>query len=205
MNLNQNRSQNHLIVVDNFFSDPKAVREFALSQEFKDGRPYYPGIRSARHLTGEMQGALRDMVGAEVDWSHKYCGVFQVMCDADEADSYVHHDSTDWAGVVYLSEMEGPGTTFYRHKLSGFTSYPTTTEAFRRASELKTSQLELLHQVSSDGKDASKWEPTFSTEFKFNRLVLYPGKHFHKTSRTWGFDKETGRLTQVFFLRVARN
>ena len=100
LELSSNRTRNHLIVVDNFYNDPQAVRDYALSHEFREGRPYYPGIRSDRRMTGEMQGALRDLIGVDLDFEHRYNGVFQVTCDHDDADAYVHHDSTAWAGVV---------------------------------------------------------------------------------------------------------
>jgi len=205
LNLNPSRTQNHLIVVDDFYRDPKAVRDYALSQDYKDGRPFYPGVRSGKAPhSAEIEGAITDLLRCPLDWDHPYNGVFQIMCELDNSHSYVHHDSTDWAGVVYLSEREAPGTVFYRHKLSGFTSFPTTTEAFRRAVELKMSQVELQHRITEDGKDLSKWEPVFQTDFKFNRLVLYPARHFHKNASSWGYHKETGRLSQVFFLRYAR-
>lgn len=202
MELSPNRTENFLIVVDNFYSDPKEVRDFALRQDFTNGRPYYPGVRSQRCVTSQVQSYLQELVRTPLDWSERFCGVFQIMTADDYADSYIHHDATDWAGVVYLSEREAPGTIFYRHKLSGFSSMPTTTQAFRRANELKMSQIELQHSFQADARDESKWEPVFQTEFKFNRLVLYPGQHFHKNAESWGLHKDDSRLTQVFFLRV---
>lgn len=204
LELNPSLSENYVIVVDNFYRDPQAVRSFALSQDFRDGRPYYPGVRSDRRMTLELENYFNKLFNAEFDWKHEYCGVFQIMCRTDDSESYIHHDSTDWAGVLYLSEAEGPGTAFYRHKLTGFSSYPTMTEAFRKASELNISQLEVLNMLHADRKDLSKWEIAHQTEFKFNRLVLYPAKHFHKNASSWGLHKEDSRLTQVFFLRNSR-
>lgn len=200
MILNPNSTKNSLIVVDGFFSDPEGVRKEALSQEFKDGRPYYPGIRSQRCVTDEVRNFLADQTRMEIDWQHPYSGVFQIMTASDQVDSYVHYDHSEWAGIVYLSEHSGPGTVFYRHKVSGFNTFPSVTEAFRRANQLNISQLELMHSLVNDGKDESKWEPIFHTEFKFNRLVLYPGAHFHRNASAFGLNKEDGRLTQAFFL-----
>ena len=40
------RAQKTVWVVDNFYTDPYAVRDFALKQEFKEDLRYYKGRRT---------------------------------------------------------------------------------------------------------------------------------------------------------------
>jgi hypothetical protein len=52
-------------------------------------------------------------------------------------------------------------------------------------------------------EDLSKWKPEITIENRYNRLILYNGACYHRSSLAgFGNSKETGRLFQVFFFNT---
>ena len=91
-------------VVDDFYADPMAVRNFALKQEFIEEKDYYKGCRT-RHqyfLPGTKE-AFEKIMGIQIrEWeSHGMCGKFQ-YCTAQDSLVY-HHDGQTWAAMIYLT------------------------------------------------------------------------------------------------------
>ena len=108
------------IIVDDFYTNPYEVREFALSQEF-EVRGNYPGYRTESFLNDGMkktiQEILRPYAGEITGWGGDYSGSFQYTTADDR--SWIHSDSwTDWAAVCYLTP-DAPlssGTGLFQHK-----------------------------------------------------------------------------------------
>ena len=93
------------LTIDNFYSNPMEVREFALKQEFAV-RGNYPGQRTVPFLNDSLKKTLRDILfpfaGEVTWWGGEYTGSFQYTTAADR--SWIHADSTtDWAAVCYLT------------------------------------------------------------------------------------------------------
>ena len=108
--------------------------------------------------------------------------------------SWVHHDDTDWAGVLYLTPNpdSSSGTGFFTHKQSGVYCWDPA-------------RPETDFNFHDDKEDFSKWDLNCEVKNKFNRLVLYKSNLYH-SSMTPGFGQNymDGRLTQVFFFNVAK-
>lgn len=172
-----------LMIIDNFYTNPDAVRAFALAQEFSvTGN--YPGKRTRSFLTQDVKDCIQhwmNVVGKITNWQEEsgYTGAFQSAIATDK--TWIHSDCYNtWAGVCYLSP-DAPhtaGTALYRHKESG---------------EYRS------HENIHEGSDYTKWDRIDIVGNKYNRLVLYRGDLFHASLDYFGKDLYDGRLFQTFF------
>jgi hypothetical protein len=95
-----------LIVVDDFYTNPDDVRNFALSQEFSV-RGNYPGMRTKSFLDDSQKAVIDGIVshasGGVTDWlvdseGNSYTGAFQICTSLDR--TWIHSDYNNmWAGV----------------------------------------------------------------------------------------------------------
>lgn len=192
-----------ITVIDNFYSNPDEVREYALSQLPFPYLCSIPGERSAGVnpiLSTELKSTFEDLLGKKITQWNTFSGkdfwkgepenmntCFQMILETEQ--SWVHHDDNEYAGVIYLTPNPNPnsGTGLFRHKETGISEYDPTDPS----TDLN------LHE---DRWDLSKWELIDEVKNVYNRLVIYKGKHYHR-SMIPGFGKNylEGRLTQVFF------
>src|SRR5688572_23480744 len=109
----------NILVVDDFYANPDAVREFALKQTYAPDNNYFRGSRTAeKFLFPFLKERFEGMLGAKIThWvDHQYNGVFQ-YCPAG-TEVVFHSDHQTFAAVVYLTP-DAPlntGTSFYRSK-----------------------------------------------------------------------------------------
>jgi hypothetical protein len=182
------------IIVDDFYTNPYEVREFALSQEF-EVRGNYPGYRTESFLNDGMkktiQEILRPYAGEITGWGGDYSGSFQYTTADDR--SWIHSDSwTDWAAVCYLTP-DAPlssGTGLFQHKETGLRGW-NYRDHTKEESEVAP------HRVYSH--DYTKWELVDRFGNIFNRLILYRADLYHVSLDYFGKTAEDGRLFQVFF------
>lgn len=188
------------LTIDNFYSNPMDVREFALKQEFKV-RGNYPGQRTESFLTDSTKKTLRDILypfaGEITNWGGEYTGSFQYTTASDR--SWIHADSTtDWAAVCYLTP-DAPvtaGTGIFRHKQTGWMNF----DYKREHDEEYIKQSPPGH----DSQDYTKWEMVDRVGNVFNRLIMYRADNYHVSLDYFGKDMHDGRLFQVFFFNTER-
>jgi hypothetical protein len=107
-----------IFIVDNFYKDPDAVRQFALQQEFFDD-PGYIGRRTRKQffLPGTKE-AFEDIMGEKITQWEEYGmnGRFQHNWSGEKL--VYHCDAQKWAAMIYLSPDAPPecGTTMWRHR-----------------------------------------------------------------------------------------
>jgi hypothetical protein len=187
------------LTIDNFYSNPMDVREFALRQEFKV-RGNYPGQRTESFLSDATKKTLRDIlypfVGEITNWGGEYTGSFQYTTASDR--SWIHADSTtDWAAVCYLTP-DAPltaGTGIFKHKETGWSNF-----------DYRNNDPEYLKQAppGHDSQDYTKWEMVDRIGNVFNRLIMYRADNYHVSLDYFGKDMYDGRLFQVFFFNTER-
>jgi hypothetical protein len=185
-NINQN-SNKRIFVVDNFYSDPLAVREFALNQNFIDDQRYYKGRRTGeRFIIPGTKEAFEKLLDFKItSWDNQPMnGMFQ-SCNAQ--DSLVYHtDAQSWAAIVYLTP-NAPfecGTSLYADKW---------TKARR--------QLDpgMENTFSGGFYDKTRFELVDSIGNVFNRLIIFDSKCIHAASQYFGQTIQDSRLFHMFF------
>jgi glycosyltransferase involved in cell wall biosynthesis len=177
-----------LWIVDNFYKDPYAVREFALSQEFEENLDYYKGNRSKQqYIIPGTKEAFEKITGKKItNWTetHGMCGRFQ-YCTAQD-DLVYHCDSQTLAGMVYLTP-DAPfscGTSLFAHKQTGLRNENDFGE---------------VNVFEGGFYDKSKFELVDTAGNVFNRLVLFDAKCIHSANEYFGTTKENSRLFHLFF------
>ena len=179
-------------VVDNFYADPLAVREYALSLEYHCS-DYHRGKRTSDQyfLEGTKESFEKIMNVKITNWaeSHGMCGRFQ-HCTCEDALVY-HADAQKWAAAVYLTP-DAPydcGTSLIAHKKTGV----------RHCDD--PGIMGVWSDTSPTGNfcDGSKWEHIDVIANVFNRLVIWDAHCPHTASKYFGFDKTDSRLFHMFF------
>lgn len=186
LSVNKNQKKK-LFVVEDFYKDPYAVRDFALHNEYAGDDNWYKGKRSvARHLTNQIKTSFEGILGFKItNWeSHGMNGKLQ-YCTPQDALVY-HYDNQSWAGMVYLTP-DAPfqtGTSFYAHKQSRIrhVDSPDADQCF-----------------SGGYYDSTKFELVDTVGNVFNRLVLFDARSFHAATNYFGQTKEDARLFHIFF------
>ena len=180
-----------LWIVDDFYADPHAVREFALKQEFEANLSYYKGSRSANQydIPGTKE-AFEKILGFKIkNWTetHGMCSRFQ-YCTAED-DLVYHCDSQTWAGMIYLTP-DAPyscGTSLFAHKKTGL----------RNENDFAEAETDVFSETGF--YDRSKFELVDTAGNVFNRLVLFDAKSIHAANEYFGTTKENSRLFHLFF------
>ena len=196
-----------VLYVENFYSNPEAVRAEGLAAVYDHTIALYPG-RHAPLTTGPSRRAVRHIcalltaMGDRVFDPDTTITDFSILTTkASEllsAQKHPHIDPTPVLGLVYLNPHLTQGTCFFYNRELGI--HTVIGEDQRKA------HIEFLETrgptyepkgYSLDGNAA--WEKIYTIEGVFNRLVVYPGNVFHSIDLTdvpEEFDINTARLTQ---------
>jgi hypothetical protein len=184
----------NLMIFDNFYSNAKAVRDYALSLPFTVSGNY-PGFRTdimRGQYNTDAKLMFEDILRKKITWwPEEHNTAFQYTTSEDE--TWVHYDNTTWAGVLYLTP-DAPldsGTAIYRNKESKIFMYdPKNPATDYNTSSEKLNNLDL-------------WEPIVQVSNIFNRLLLYRGEYYHRSMLPgFGDSKYNGRLFQTFFFNT---
>jgi len=190
-----------IIVVDNIYEQPDAVRLFALSLRFYSDPKFFKGkrthesyipswIRSTfEHL---LQRKISEMVGAT--------GIFQ-FCSAEDPVVY-HYDTQEYAAMIYLTP-DAPlqsGTSTYRSKKTGLYGAATEEDARRRGSTVH--ELDCLTLNSYSFYDRHNYELVDQVANVYNRLILFQSRSLHAATSYFGRTLEDSRLFHLFFFNL---
>jgi hypothetical protein len=187
-----NGRDKRLFVVDNFYEDPVAVRDFALGQLFFDDEGYL-GMRTRKQFFFEgVKERIESIIGEKIsDWENQPMnGRFQT-CKAGTPLVY-HCDDQRWAAMVYLTP-DAPvecGTSFYRHK-------KTKKHHNSQINWEKREELEIFNQLTF--LDKTPYEMVDTVGNVFNRLVIFDGGLIHAASEYFGWDIPSSRLFHMYF------
>lgn len=185
------------LVIDDFYTNPYEVRDFALEQDFNvEGN--FPGFRTLPFANDSIKETIGDVIrpfaGEITWWGGEYTGAFQYT--TAENRSWIHSDSyTDWAGVLYLTP-DAPisaGTGIFKHKHTGLMTWDFD--------EHRDDPFD-YNSPSQTAQDITKWDMVDRFGNLFNRLILYRADNFHVSLDYFGKDLNDGRLFQVFFFNT---
>jgi len=190
--LSINKDYNKRIhIVDNFYADPHAVRDFALTLNYWDD-PGFIGKRTReRYIIPGTKEAFEDIMGMKITgWdndTYRYGmnGRFQHNVSGEKL--VYHCDLQAWAAMIYLTPNAPyeSGTTMYAHKKTRvrFNTEPGIDEVFAPQNFL----------------DPTPYEPVDVVGNVFNRLVIFSGGLIHAASCYFGDNINNCRLWHMFF------
>ena len=209
-------------MIDNVLHDPEGVAALGFAQSYAQDRSnLYPGLRAPipksfstafrAWLTPILQrnGVLEGNRALHRDESF-FSVVTTASTDLLPIQSIPHYDSTDpnlFAAVIYLCDTRFSGTSFYRHRKTG---YEEITEENRNNYKLSLDNDMRIHGVPKKeymNGDSLLFEAIFSNELKFNSAIIYPCRILHAANIKRQFnapkDKNEWRLTVTALLRSA--
>jgi hypothetical protein len=182
-------------VVDNFSPHIERVRASALASGFGTWRPHKGEVGSSIYdgmsFWGDhalMLAALTRAFGAPILPN----SMFFRVTNTDTEGAYVHSDreAGDFTCVAYLSEHEGSGTGFYRHRRTGMTRMPSFDEMRANPDEFERLKQEMVRGSEEE------WELIDFVRGAYNRAVIFDAPLFHARSPKHGFGNtpESGRM-----------
>ena len=181
-------------IVDNFYENPDAIREFALGQYYFDD-PGYLGMRTRKqYLFDGVKERFEQIIGSKIIgkemWeNYGMNGRFQ---SASSGTSLVYHcDQQMWAGMIYLTPNApvASGTRLMQHK-----------ETKIRHSQEPVNGKNIDHAFNQHSfVDPHPYEDVDVAGNVYNRLVIFDAKCIHAAQDYFGWDIESGRLWHMFF------
>jgi hypothetical protein len=189
-----------VIVADDFYDDPDAVREEALRQTMRRfDKSWYNTIHQcvpASRFTEEARVKLSELTGRELDRDafYSHCGGdaqgWNCAYHAKLRENWLAPNSCDihnhsnlgaeaWSGLVFLDRHGGSdtGTSFWLRRSTGSCAEDTWMY------DARPGKFKLLTTVPA----------------AYNRAVLFSAPLLHRGESGYGFDITTARLFQTFF------
>jgi hypothetical protein len=181
-------------VADNVLLRPKLLAEFAPGRKFaEDGSNLYPGVRArvpaefSRPFHAWLTRTLH-RTGMLEEGCHIYDDVsFFSIVNRSRAtllplQRIPHYDSTDpgvFAAVIYLFERANSGTSFYRHRTTGYEKINADNEGnYKTALNRNMKNFGPPAREYTNGSNVL-FERTHSVDSVFNRIVIYSGNALH--------------------------
>ncbi|GGY53263.1 DUF6445 family protein [Pseudoduganella albidiflava] len=208
-----------VLIVDGLLLDPEAIVRWAetgTAFQRQDG-DFYPGVRKPLDMAyaSAVHARLRELLlstfgaGGDAAITPLSC-VLSLATTPPEAlrpiQSVPHFDSVERnriASVHYLCDERFGGTSFYRHRSTGFDSIDGQRLA-DYAPRLKREVMEEARRQPGRGLsyirgDTALFERTASVEAKFNRAIFYRSNLLHSgdiaVDAGLSSDPRSGRLT----------
>jgi hypothetical protein len=207
-------------MIDNVLHDPEGVAALGFAQSYApDHSNLYPGFRAP--IPQSFSTALRAWLtpilrrngmleGSRAIYrdSSFFSVVTTASTDLLPIQRIPHYDSTDpnlFAAVIYLCDTRFSGTSFYRHRKTG---YEEITEENRNNFRLALDNEMRIHGAPPKeyaNGDSFLFEAIFSNELQFNSAIIYPGRVLHAANISRQFTppkhKDEWRLTVTALLQ----
>lgn len=191
-------------IVDNFFDDPRLIREYALGLEYTPDIHYgWSGTRSKslddinKPLFGQIihrfLSLSYDLESTSIQWRAKaHFQKIDNICNH----AWVHTDPDLVTGIIYLNDPSIPelGTSIYESNIAN-------------ANLLNLDKRSELYQYPERSKELDHFRKENNEQFiesivvknKFNRLIAFDSHLYHSAE---GIDDDDthDRLTLVFFI-----
>ncbi|HUQ10717.1 MAG TPA: DUF6445 family protein [Steroidobacteraceae bacterium] len=206
-----------LLVIDNFLANPDDLIDVAASKSFGDVASNYPGVRSKVPLT--FQQFLLDQLRPELvqvfGWgatAPRFTAChFSLVTTPHSQLNYQqripHIDSlmsNELALILYLFRADLGGTSFYRHRATGFEYIDQSRRAdYWRHVQAEQAAVERMSTGYIDG-DTEFYERVGQQDGVFNRMLVYRRTSLHSGALKANFvpehDPRKGRLSVNGFI-----
>ena len=205
-----------IVIIDNFSGQVQFLRSQAINAHYKPAGVGYPGVRADADsfYLGIRRQLLSDIVQEVFAFKHgaiyESCTFSIVTTPPDElapAQRIPHYDDTGdhvLAALHYINGSEMDGTSFYRHRRTGFESVtPERADTYRHA--LSADEQEFgPPEVGYMYGDTARYEMIGDIPAKPDRMIIYRGRTLHSGSISASFepiaDPAKGRVTINTFL-----
>ena len=184
-----------VLIVDDLMLAPEALVDYAASGAAfcKEDRDFYPGVRKplemayAQAIYGELHQLFLDTFSAGRQATIAPLSTLLSLATTRPAQlrpiqSVPHFDSYDAAciaGVHYLCPEHFGGTSFYRHRSTGYESM-TAQRLERYAPRLKAEVMAMnAREFAYIRGDTALFERTGGVAAKFNRAIYYRSNILH--------------------------
>jgi hypothetical protein len=181
-------------VADDVLLRPRQLAEFGRGLTFvEDDANLYPGVRArvpaefSRPFRSWLARTLhRTGVLAENSYIYEDASFFSIV-DKNRANllplqRIPHYDSTDpgvFAAVIYLFDRADSGTSFYRHRTTGYEKISGDNAGnYKIALNRNMKKFGPPAREYTNGSNAL-FERTHSVDSAFNRIVIYSGNVLH--------------------------
>ena len=201
-------------VADDVLLRPQQLAEFGLALTFvEDDSNLYPGVRArvpqefSRPFQAWLTRTLHSTgVLEESSYIHDDASFFSIVNKSRATllplQRIPHYDSPDprvFAAVIYLFDRANSGTSFYRHRTTGYEKIGADNAAnYKIALNRNMKQFGPPAREYTNGSNAL-FERTHSVDSAFNRIVIYSGNVLHAAdidgSLFGGHDDSRWRLT----------
>lgn len=204
-----------LVVVDHFYDDPDSVRKEALAMEYPI-TGHFPGRNTPNHDVDDAFANVLQAIRLPIVVNPRWRDItfFRLTRGRDDSTADIHVDHSGWAGVCYLnpSPPTQGGTSFFRHRSTGLTRWPSAEEVKRLVArgllpaETLRSPSELDSFFASEGRIREQWEEATHIPNRYNRAVFYDAHQFHTIAdwRSFGDADHEARLCRLFFFDIKR-
>lgn len=206
-----------LLVIDNMMADPDALVDLAASKTFGEVASYYPGIRSKVPLTfhrfviDELRSELVQVFGMNGSGLRVTSCHFSLVTSPPSSLTYLqripHVDSLnsgELAFILYLFKADFGGTSFYRHRATGFEVVDQARKPeYWRHIEAEQAAVEASTPAYING-DTGFYDRVGSQDAAYNRMLVYRRTSLHSAALAPDFvanlDPRLGRLSINGFL-----
>lgn len=209
---------NEIITCDNFYDNPLELRTKALSLFYtpKKAEDNHPGKDSIVGMVSEeFSNKVRKLLQTDglVFPLNIASGHFRLTNIGDLGIQNIHYDSQseeisqsifEYSCIIYLSENEhipeNSGTSFWKHKATGLTQYPSINE-MEKLNLHSDNEVREYFLINSTNNINENWHCYKKVDMAFNRLVIFKSNLFHAAEPFNGFGNSVanGRLIQNFF------
>ena len=211
-------------LIDDVLADPQGVASLGYAQSYAEDRSnLYPGMRAP--LPESSSTALCAWLTPILQYNgvlqasqviYRASSFFSVVTTASKdllpIQRIPHYDSTDpqlLAAVIYLCDTRFSGTSFYRHRRTGYEAITAENQDnYRIALDNDLRKYGAPDKEYMNG-DTFLFETIFSTPLRFNRAIVYPGRALHAGNIARQLspprDQAEWRLTITTLLHTAVN
>ncbi len=208
-----------VIIIDNFLKNPATLVEYAVanSSRFTRDADYYPGIRTPctieymktvhGHLS-KLMFEVFQLPQSGIQGKSFFSIVTIPGVKLDLLQRIPHYDIPDKTGIAmihYLCSNKFGGTSFYRHKGTGF--------EFIDKSRVESYSTMLKSEIQNHGMpepayingDTALYQRIASYKAAYNRILIYRSSSLHSGNITPDYardpDPRIGRLTITSFIK----
>jgi hypothetical protein len=215
------REKTPLLIIDNFIQDAQSLVDFCVANNtFSKVDNFYPGLRmsapqlyiyAVHYYLAELFANVFGLTPNKIAGGKSlYSMVITPPEQLEQKQCLPHIDSFligDLACVHYLCDTDKGGTSFYRHKKTGYEKITSATIDIYNQSVIEEGALAFEKKSYMNGSN-DFFERIVEIDAIFNRMIVYPSNILHSgnISADFNFDPNpaNGRLTLNSFIFCKR-